>query len=174
VLQAFEWYEELRRRRWGASRQAPPTSCEGTVVPIGVRPGARAHGQLLVSTRALSADFGFRMALQGSAGGPYFPRETQFVYELAIDDSKGPPGRALGSSSAASSNTNKPTVVLHLQERPAWIGAPSQHRVLLVQTLEHLATFRAVAERVSGGSIERVAAFFSQVARPAPVPDCST
>jgi len=36
-------------------------------------------------------------ALLGSAGGPYFLLETWFVYELAIDYSKGPPGRALGS-----------------------------------------------------------------------------
>lgn len=47
-------------------------------------------------------------------------------------------------------------VVLDLQEPPAWTLAPPQHRVVVVQTLEQLATFRAVAESISGGSEERI------------------
>ncbi len=48
-------------------------------------------------------------------------------------------------------------VVLDLHERPAWLSEPSGHRVVVVQTLEQLATFRAVTESVFGRSQELVA-----------------
>jgi hypothetical protein len=49
-------------------------------------------------------------------------------------------------------------VVLDLHERPAWLSAALEHRVVVVQSREHLATFRSVAESVFGGSQERIVA----------------